>query len=558
MRDTDFEERIIMGTARTALALCLFGGILVGTGWAKDQKKHVIKAIYIPLADHYAGVVAYEKYRGEMKHADYQIEKMKSWPLLRACFMSGKADVAYIICPMAMDMFRERPNFRWVSLLHRDGNALAINDLLNEDVGLPQRRVNRKPDAKVANALVKAKNKIGRPTECGVPHLQSTHTVVLYKYLKDHGKTLGLRTGRDRDLIAIEVPPPKSPAFIKKNNSRATPASFEQSLPWADVVETRGFGHVAWYSKDVMPWPNGHVECLAIASDDCIKNKTEALKEVIYYIHKAGHDIESARQIGIAAMEPIVKQIRAHIPAHTEDAIVQSLRLDLNVINYRHLNVDKNAKEGLKQIMDLAVEGGILRQRVDIDALAEEGFATEITEQEIARLGADHLGIGKAMTEATKQRLMTLVNVLEGHAANPLLVRAVKEQNAKEAPLDEIKAIDKDWQSGGRQELALSLQTNRVATFLREEVLKGNHHLTEAFVCDRQGAVVSEHPKTSDYWQGDEEKFTASYNDGIGRVFIGPLQFDDSTKTYSVQVSVPVKDGDKAIGVVVLGVRNIK
>ena len=83
---------------------------------SQAQEKQPIKAIYIPLADHYAGIVAYEKYRDEMKAADYTIERMKSWPLLRAYFMSGEVDLAYIICPMAMDMFREKPNFRWVSL----------------------------------------------------------------------------------------------------------------------------------------------------------------------------------------------------------------------------------------------------------------------------------------------------------------------------------------------------------------------------------------------------------------------------------------------------------
>jgi len=84
---------------------------------------------------------------------------MKSWPLLRARFMSGEVDVAYIICPMAMDMFDEKPNFRWVSLLHRDGNALAINDLLNQEVNLPPERAKRKPDDKVAQAISNAKAK---------------------------------------------------------------------------------------------------------------------------------------------------------------------------------------------------------------------------------------------------------------------------------------------------------------------------------------------------------------------------------------------------------------
>ena len=72
----------------------------------------------------------------------------------------------------------------------------------------------------------------------------------------------------------------KSPTFIKINNNRSRPAAFEQSLPWADIVETGGYGKVAWYSKDVMKWPNGHVECIAIAKDSSIKDKYYAVKEV--------------------------------------------------------------------------------------------------------------------------------------------------------------------------------------------------------------------------------------------------------------------------------------
>jgi len=264
--------------------------------------------------------------------------------------------------------------------MHRDGNALAINDLLNVHVKLPRERLKRKPDGETAMAFAKAKNQMGRPTECGVPHLLATHTVVLYKYLRDHGKTLGIGFAPTKDVVAIGVPPPKSPSFIKKKNSRGTPASFEQSLPWADIVETKGFGHVAWYSKHVLPWPNGHVECIVIATDECIKNKREALKEVIHCLHKAGLDIEEARRKGGPDMAAISDMIRKHIPAHSEAAIAQSLRPDLDVINYRNLNVDKG---GLKQIMDLAVEARILQRPIDIDAFADPSFATDITQQDV-------------------------------------------------------------------------------------------------------------------------------------------------------------------------------
>ena len=41
-------------------------------------------------------------------------------------------------------------------------------------------------------------------------------------------------------------------------------------------------------------------------------------------------------------MTEITKMIRKHILKHTKDAIIQSLRIDLNVINYKNLNIDKD------------------------------------------------------------------------------------------------------------------------------------------------------------------------------------------------------------------------
>lgn len=333
--------------------------------------KQTIKALYIPLADHYAALVAYERYRERMQFADFQIEQMKNWDFLRAYFQSGEVDMAYVMSPLAMDMYQEKPHFRWIGLMHRDGNALAINDLLNEKVDLPASRQERKPDDKVARALKDIYQQMGRQTEIAMPHLLSTHSVVLYRYLKENNVKMSLSFNHNAEVLAVAIAPPKSPAFIKGKNNRAQAAAFEQSLPWADVVETGGFGHVAWYSKDVMPWKHGHVECIAVATDKAIKNKADAVKEVMNYIQRAGVDIEQAREEGGEALDAIVRIVQKHIPAHTREAIIASLNPELRVINYQYLNIDK---AGLKQIMDLAVEGGILKQAINIDDFADPRF----------------------------------------------------------------------------------------------------------------------------------------------------------------------------------------
>lgn len=344
-----------------------------------SAQKVPILALGIPLADHYAGIVAYERYKNKMKHADYKLLILPGPDLVRRYFRSYKeADVAFNVAPMVMDMYAKKPDFRWISLIHRDGNALVINKALDKKVHLDADKSKRIPDGQLAQALSDIKKETGKPVEIAVPSLMATHTTVLYKYLKDNNKTAALNS-TDKDASLFIVKPPKSIAYLKAQTVRSTPSGFEQSLPWADVAETQDHGSIAWYSKDVMKHKGGHVECIIIAKDETISKKREALKEVIYYIHKAGLDIESARAKGGKELDDIINMIRKHIPMHTKDAIKQSLRTDIMAINYINLNVDENSKESFKKIMDLAFEAGFIKEKVDIATLSSNAFSTQIT-----------------------------------------------------------------------------------------------------------------------------------------------------------------------------------
>jgi NitT/TauT family transport system substrate-binding protein len=204
-----------------------------------------------------------------------------------------------------------------------------------------------------------------------MPHLLSAHSVILYRYLKEHNTTISWSVNHDAEVLGISIAPAQSPVFIKRNSARATSAAAEQSFPWANIVETGGFGHISWYSKDVMPFKHGHVECIALATKEAIKTKEKAIKEVMYFIHQAGADIEHARTIGGKALEKVVKMVRKHIKSHTRESIIASLDPETRVINYEHLNIDKL---GLKQIMDYALEGGVIKHKIDINRFADERF----------------------------------------------------------------------------------------------------------------------------------------------------------------------------------------
>lgn len=154
----------------------------------------------------------------------------------------------------------------------------------------------------------------------------------------------------------------------------------------------------------------------------------------------------------------------------------------------------------------------------------------------------------------TPARIHELANgELKNLASTPVIVAAVVAQNALGMSLDEIKLKDQKW-----------MATPGVADYMQalvdspagKELARWRHDrpwLSEVFVMDNQGANVAMTGKTSDYWQGDEAKFTDVVKDG-GKVFVDRVKFDDSTQTYSVQVSVPIIRDGVVIGAICFGI----
>ena len=167
-------------------------------------------------------------------------------------------------------------------------------------------------------------------------------------------------------------------------------------------------------------------------------------------------------------------------------------------------------------------------------------------------------GLATAQVEIDESELQELLRIkmrtVQHMALNPKLIAAVRRQNAEKLDLNIIKQRDNDWKATKNlTPFKRSLQENGAGKMLKRYVNR-NPSLNEAFLTDNQGANVAAFPATSDYWQGDEEKWTASFNEGDGKVFLGPVERDESTNTVAVQVSAPLFHQGETIGVLVVGV----
>ena len=142
--------------------------------------------------------------------------------------------------------------------------------------------------------------------------------------------------------------------------------------------------------------------------------------------------------------------------------------------------------------------------------------------------------------EKAPQKVVDLANtVLAKLGEDPVIVAAVKAENAKEKTLDQIQAKDKEWLAhAGIADYMKSIMESEAGKHIRK-IQQSQEYYAEIFIMDNQGANVAMTDKTSDYWQGDEAKFKKSFNGGAGAIFVDDVEFDDSTQASWFRCSCP-------------------
>lgn len=142
---------------------------------------------------------------------------------------------------------------------------------------------------------------------------------------------------------------------------------------------------------------------------------------------------------------------------------------------------------------------------------------------------------------------------------DPVVINQVKSQNAKNNGMAQadIIALDKQWRaetSGSDRPLIDQVMSGLLSEYLSEVKEGSGGVYTEIFVMDALGLNVGQSDVTSDYWQGDEDKWQKTYQVGPDAVHIGDVEMDESTQQLQVQLSLPVVDNGSVIGAVTIGV----
>lgn len=132
--------------------------------------------------------------------------------------------------------------------------------------------------------------------------------------------------------------------------------------------------------------------------------------------------------------------------------------------------------------------------------------------------------------------------------AVPVTFATLSGLNAEQSGLSQadIDALDKEWRAEreqiGDRPLVAELMARPLSNYLlRRQAMAGGLY-TEIFVVTNRGLNAGQSAVTGDYWQGDEAKFTETFEVGADAVFIDEAELHEGSGTWRQQVNFTIPD----------------
>lgn len=82
-------------------------------------------------------------------------------------------------------------------------------------------------------------------------------------------------------------------------------------------------------------------------------------------------------------------------------------------------------------------------------------------------------------------------------------------------------------------------------------------NITEIILTDQDGYNIAISDMTSDFYQGDEEKFIQAKQLRAGQYFVDAIHYDSSTGLFQVNVALPIYNGESGgqlLAVLIIGI----
>ncbi|OGR12407.1 MAG: multifunctional response regulator receiver/nitrate/sulfonate/bicarbonate ABC transporter substrate-binding protein [Desulfobacterales bacterium RIFOXYA12_FULL_46_15] len=267
-----------------------FAGESLDKGPVQKQRQVVggrveLNVAHIQITDHLAlGALKHRIEQGDVEpvHFDLTTNLKAGWNPIQEGLENGEIDCAFVLAPIAMDLFAYDSPIRLVLFAHKNGSTFIRS---------------RHYDPRFDSLQSFYRYKV-----VDIPHKMSVHHMLAHQFLKELGLKPGV-PGKKAINVRFEVVPPiKMPGIMKENEDVA---GFMVAEPVATKAIVAEIGNLEFYSAS--RWDN-HPCCIVAMQEDFIQKFPEAAQEFVSLLVETGEYIENdkirAARIAVSFLDP--------------------------------------------------------------------------------------------------------------------------------------------------------------------------------------------------------------------------------------------------------------
>ena len=129
-------------------------------------------------------------------------------------------------------------------------------------------------------------------------------------------------------------------------------------------------------------------------------------------------------------------------------------------------------------------------------------------------------------------------------------VLGTADEKLSDLQFEAIRKLDRRWDGlHPNSPEMVAVLANPIADSLCD-LQDEDGRLAEVLVTDRWGRLVAATQRTTDYYQADELWWERAFGDGRhGKVYVPEVGYDESSRTWSIDVCIPLRSGQEVVGV---------
>jgi NitT/TauT family transport system substrate-binding protein len=268
----------------------------------------------------------------------FRSRKFSEFPSMKEAMISRDLEATFMIVPLAMKLVADGVPVKIVYLGHRDGSALMVG---------------------TEGDIRDFKDLKGKT--CAIPSRFSNQYLLLRRMMKKNDMQEG-------DIRFLEMPPPDMPAAL----AAKAIDSYIVGEPHAARAEVGGWGRPLYFMKDL--WPD-FISCGLVVRQELIDEQREIVQELVNGIAASGMWLDEDVHDG-AEHRKLAAQVAGTVFYNQDPKLLEFvLTRPLDRVSYQKL---KPPRETFDEIMDLAVETGVMARRMAFEEYVDTSFAPDL------------------------------------------------------------------------------------------------------------------------------------------------------------------------------------